>query len=151
MCELLAMSSRRSTPLAFSSETLAAHGGRTARNRDGWGAAFYQDNDVALFREPTAAGDSPLVRVLETYGPSTTLAISHIRRATRGAVAFSNTQPFRSKTSKDSTGTGCQAASVISGTYISSSLMPPCTPIWTWRFSFGSQSLSVRLSFMTSV
>ncbi len=92
MCELLAMSSRRPTRLTFSLEQLAAHGSAAGRNRDGWGAAFYQDSDAALYREPTAAGDSPLVRFVETQGPSTTLAISHIRRATRGAVALSNTQ-----------------------------------------------------------
>jgi glutamine amidotransferase len=94
MCELLAMCSRHPARLTFSLETLAAHSGRTGRNRDGWGAAFYRDNDVALFREPVAASDSPLVRFLETQGPPTTLAISHIRRATRGAVTLSNTQPF---------------------------------------------------------
>lgn len=94
MCELLAMSSRRPTRLTFSLERLAAHGADTSRYRDGWGAAFYQDNDVALFREPAAAWESPLVRFLETQGPSTTLAISHIRSATRGAIALSNTQPF---------------------------------------------------------
>lgn len=94
MCELLAMSSRRPARLTFSLETLAAHGAGTGRYRDGWGAAFYQDNDVVLYREPTAAGDSPLVRFVEAQGPSTTLAISHIRRATRGAVALSNTQPL---------------------------------------------------------
>jgi len=94
MCELLAMSSRRSSRLTFSLETLAAHSRPPGTQRDGWGAAFYLDNDVSLFREPTAASDSPLVRFLETQGPSTTLAISHIRHATRGAVALSNTQPF---------------------------------------------------------
>ena len=94
MCELLAMSSRRSTRLTFSLETLAAHSGGGSETRDGWGAAFYQDNDVALFREPIAASDSPLVRLLEAQGPATTLVISHIRRATRGAVALANTQPF---------------------------------------------------------
>jgi glutamine amidotransferase len=94
MCELLAMSSSRPARLTFSLETLAAHGAAGGRNRDGWGAAFYEDKDVALFREPRAAGDSALVRFLETEGPSTTLAISHIRRATRGAVSLSNTQPF---------------------------------------------------------
>jgi glutamine amidotransferase len=94
MCELLAMSSLRPVRLTFSLETLAAHGAASGRNRDGWGAAFYQDKDVALFREPSAAGDSPLVRFLESQGPSTTLAISHIRRATRGAISLSNTQPF---------------------------------------------------------
>ena len=88
------MSSRRPTRLTFSLETLATHGEPTGKYRDGWGAAFYQDKDVALFREPMAAGDSNLVRFIEKQGPSTTLAISHIRRATRGAVSLSNTQPF---------------------------------------------------------
>jgi glutamine amidotransferase len=56
MCELLAMSSRLPTRLTCSLEELAAHGAGTGRNRDGWGAAFYRDNDVALFRQPAAAG-----------------------------------------------------------------------------------------------
>ncbi len=95
MCELLAMSSLQPAQLTFSLETLAGHGSPAGRTRDGWGAAFYQGNDVALFREPAAAGDSALVRFLETNGPQTTLAISHIRRATRGAVTLANTQPFQ--------------------------------------------------------
>jgi predicted glutamine amidotransferase len=94
MCELLAMSSLRPARLTFSLETLAAHGSPGGRQRDGWGAAFYQGADAALFREPNAAGDSALVRFLESGGPSTTLAISHIRRATRGEVSLANTQPF---------------------------------------------------------
>lgn len=94
MCELLAMSSLRPARLTFSLEALAAHGAADGRSHDGWGAAFYQDRDVALFREPGPAGDSPLVRFLETRGPGTTLAISHIRRATRGATSLANTQPF---------------------------------------------------------
>lgn len=95
MCELLAMSSLRPAQLTFSLETLASHGSPAGRTRDGWGAAFYQGNDVALFREPAAAGGSALVRFLETQGPLTTLAISHIRRATRGEATLANTQPFQ--------------------------------------------------------
>ncbi len=94
MCELLAMSSRRSTQLNFSLQTLAAHSADASSTRDGWGVAFYQGNDAALFREPTAASGSPLVRFLQSQGPSTALAISHIRHATRGALNLSNTQPF---------------------------------------------------------
>jgi glutamine amidotransferase len=94
MCELLAMSSRRPSRLTFSLETLAAHSRPPGKHRDGWGAAFFRDNDVALFREPAAASDSALVRFLEAQGPSTMLAISHIRHATRGEVGLANTQPF---------------------------------------------------------
>ena len=94
MCELIAMSSRCSTQLTLSLQTLAAHSGDTSTTRDGWGVAFYQGKDVALFREPMAASDSPLVHFLQSQGLSTTLAISHIRHATRGALDLSNTQPF---------------------------------------------------------
>lgn len=94
MCELLALSSSRPAHLNISLETLAAHGARAGRSPDGWGAAFYQDKDVALFREPLPAGDSALMRFIEVQGTSTNLAVAHIRRATRGAVNLSNTQPF---------------------------------------------------------
>jgi len=94
MCELLALSSSHAEHLTFSLHTLAARGGPGMSTRDGWGVAFYQGVDVALFREPLAAGDSELVRYLESHGPSTQLAISHIRHATRGAISLANTQPF---------------------------------------------------------
>lgn len=94
MCELLAVSTSRPARLAFSLHTLAARGSPTGGTRDGWGVAFYQRDDVALFREPGAAGDSALVRYLESEGPATGLAISHIRHATQGSVQLSNTQPF---------------------------------------------------------
>jgi glutamine amidotransferase len=94
MCELLALSMSQPARLTFSLHTLAARGGNDGTTRDGWGVAFYQGDDVALFREPGAAGNSALVRYLETEGPSTTLAISHIRHATQGGVQLSNTQPF---------------------------------------------------------
>lgn len=94
MCELLAISSRHQTRLSLSLQTLAAHSAPGSRLRDGWGAAFYQGRDVALYREAGAASDSALVRLLHTEGPVTTLALSHIRRATAGEITLANTQPF---------------------------------------------------------
>lgn len=94
MCELLALSSSRPAHLTFLLQTLAARGGATGSAHDGWGVAFYQGQDVALFREPSAAADSALVGFLESLGPATDLAISHIRHATQGTVSLANTQPF---------------------------------------------------------
>ncbi len=94
MCELLALSTSQPARLTFSLHTLASRGGLNGTTHDGWGVAFYQGADVALFREPLAADGSALVSYLETQGPSTKLAISHIRHATQGTVQFSNTQPF---------------------------------------------------------
>ena len=94
MCELLALSSLQAARLTFSLKTLASHGAVDGNSPDGWGVAFYQGDDVALFRDTAPAGDSALVHYLETVGSSTPLAISHIRRATQGAVTLANTQPF---------------------------------------------------------
>lgn len=94
MCELLALSSSHPARLTFSLQTLAVRGGAVGSLHDGWGVAFYQGADVALFREPAGADDSALVRFLEEDGPATSLAISHIRHATQGSVSLANTQPF---------------------------------------------------------
>jgi len=94
MCELLAMSTSQPARLTFSFRTLASHGRESGNSPDGWGVAFYQGDDVSLFREPLAAGGSPLVDFLESRGPATALAVSHIRRATRGTIRLANTQPF---------------------------------------------------------
>lgn len=94
MCELLALSSSRPVRVTFSLHALAARGGPSGRAHDGWGVAFYQGRDVALFREPAAAAGSALIGHLESQGPPTDLAISHIRHATRGELSLANTQPF---------------------------------------------------------
>jgi predicted glutamine amidotransferase len=94
MCELLAVSTSRPSRLTFSLSALSARSASPGNMRDGWGVAYYQGADVALFREPVAASDSELVRYLEREGPATTLAISHIRHATQGTVTLANTQPF---------------------------------------------------------
>lgn len=94
MCELLGMSSRYPARLTSSLMSLAAHAGGTSRNRDGWGIALYEERDVALFKEAGPASESTLVQLLLAGGPSTTLALGHIRHATQGARTLANTAPF---------------------------------------------------------
>ena len=57
MCELLALSSSHPARLTFSLHALAARGGLAGKQHDGWGVAFCQGTDVALFREPAGAAD----------------------------------------------------------------------------------------------
>ena len=94
VCELLGLSARRPTRLTFSLARFAAHGGRLDQHGDGWGVAFFDGPDLRLYREPAPAAESPLVQFLERCGPASELVVSHIRRATRGAVALRNTHPF---------------------------------------------------------
>lgn len=51
MCELLTMSCRYPARLTSSLTALASHAKGDSRNRDGWGLAFYQGRDVALYRD----------------------------------------------------------------------------------------------------
>ncbi|MFN2287134.1 MAG: class II glutamine amidotransferase [Chromatocurvus sp.] len=94
MCELLAMSCRHPARLTSSLTALTAHAGGDSRNRDGWGLAFYQGRDVALYRDTTPADTGPLVPWLEANGPETTLSLGYIRHATQGTVNLANTGPF---------------------------------------------------------
>ena len=94
MCELLAMSCRHPARLTSSLTALAARAGGESRNRDGWGLAFYQGYDVALYRDTTPADACPLVPWLEAHGPATTLSLGYIRHASQGTITLANTGPF---------------------------------------------------------
>ncbi len=63
-------------------------------NSDGWGAVIYEKNDAYVFREPRLADTSRLAGLLGMCGVESSLAISHIRRATGGAAELRNTHPF---------------------------------------------------------
>lgn len=89
------MSSRYPTSVGFSLEALARRGGLDGPNKDGWGVAYFEGNDVFLLREPSPAAESGLVRFMETNGPPSDLVLSHIRHATQGESVLHNTQPFQ--------------------------------------------------------
>ncbi len=94
MCELFALSASGVVDVRLSLHELARHGGETGIHADGWGVAFLQDRDVALFREPIAAARSPWITCLQTHPVRSDTVLAHIRHATRGAITLENTQPF---------------------------------------------------------
>jgi predicted glutamine amidotransferase len=94
MCELFALAGRFPTTVRFSLERFARHGGLEGPHKDGWGLAYYVDEDVRLVKEPTPAAESVCVRFLQDHPFRSRIVLSHIRRATRGAVAMKNCQPF---------------------------------------------------------
>lgn len=95
MCELFALSSHVPTEVRFSLEVFSRRGGLAGRNKDGWGVAFYQDNDVRLVKEPEPAADSACVRFLQEHPFASSIVVSHIRKATRGIASMKNCQPFQ--------------------------------------------------------
>ncbi|MGI9383832.1 MAG: class II glutamine amidotransferase [Methyloligellaceae bacterium] len=94
MCELFALSSRHPATVDFSLEELARRGGETGPHKDGWGIAYYEDDDVRLIREPSAASESDWLRFVEAHHLRSRTVVSHIRKATIGKRQLSNTQPF---------------------------------------------------------
>lgn len=94
MCELLGVSVEHPIRLRFGWESFALHGSHRAGNPDGWGVAYFADRDVLLLREPGPAVDSPMVEFLARHAPPSRQIISHVRRATVGALSLENTQPF---------------------------------------------------------
>lgn len=94
MCELMAMSALHQTNITLSLTELSRHGGKTDNHEDGWGIAFYQDNDITLFREPGAAAHSHFLKYIKKLEVNSDLVIAHIRQANVGSTQLSNTHPF---------------------------------------------------------
>ncbi|MDH4190819.1 MAG: class II glutamine amidotransferase [Betaproteobacteria bacterium] len=94
MCELFAMSSRDPANLRFSLEAFSRRGGLGGANKDGWGIAWYVDEDVRLVKEPEPAAESACVRFIQDHPFAATIALSHIRKATQGRSVMKNCQPF---------------------------------------------------------
>jgi predicted glutamine amidotransferase len=95
MCELFAMSSRLPADVQLSLEAFSRRGGLAGPHKDGWGVAYYAGQDVRLVKEAEPGSDSACVRFMLEHPFRTSLALSHIRKATRGATAMKNCQPFQ--------------------------------------------------------
>ena len=94
MCELFAMSARHATTVSLSLEEFSRHGGLTGPHKDGWGIGWYEDGDIRVIKESHASASSACARFIQTNPFSSSLVISHIRKATLGPVASRNCQPF---------------------------------------------------------
>ncbi len=94
MCELFAMSSFKPAEASFSLDEFSKHGGLTDRHKDGWGIAYYDDNDARIIKEACSASESAYLDFIKSRSILSTIIISHIRLATRGEVSVRNTQPF---------------------------------------------------------
>ncbi len=94
MCELFALSARAPATVRLSLEEFSRHGGLSGAHKDGWGLAWYEGRDVHLVRENVPAAGSACVRFIQEHPFSSTLVLSHIRKATQGGRTLANCQPF---------------------------------------------------------
>ena len=92
MCELLGVCFNKevSFRLAFSGLKAGAQ-----ENPDGWGAAWYDEYGSQIIKESRPALRSRLADEFQEHlGARSRIFLSHIRRATRGRVGYTNTHPF---------------------------------------------------------
>ena len=88
------MSARRPTTVNLSLEEFSRHGGLSGPHKDGWGIGWYEEGDIRLVKETAPAASSACVRFIQNHPFSSSLVLSHIRKATLGSVASRNCQPF---------------------------------------------------------
>jgi len=88
------MSASVPADVRFSLEEFSRHGGLTGPHKDGWGIAYYAQGDVRLVKEPLPAHDSACLRFIQDHPFAAALVVSHIRKATQGALSLPNCQPF---------------------------------------------------------
>lgn len=94
MCQLLGMNCNTPTDIQFSFEGFARRGGLTDEHADGWGIAFFEDSAARCFIDNTPASASPVAELIRSYPIRSKHVISHIRKATVGAVKLPNCHPF---------------------------------------------------------
>lgn len=95
MCQLLGMSCKQPTSIGFSFEGFRARGGLTDEHKDGWGIAFYRDQQAQVFLDEAPAAESRLAEAIYNTNLRSKTIIAHIRKATVGDVKLSNCHPFR--------------------------------------------------------
>ena len=94
MCELFAMCSSLPAEVSFSLDEFSKHGGLTDLHKDGWGIAYYDDNDARIIKEACTASNSTYLKFVKDLSIHSKIIVSHIRLATQGEVSTRNTQPF---------------------------------------------------------
>lgn len=88
------MSSSTPTEVSFSLDEFSKHGGLTDKHKDGWGIAYYDDNDARILKEACSASESSYLKFIKHLKIQSKTIISHIRLATQGEISIRNTQPF---------------------------------------------------------
>lgn len=94
MCQLLGMNCNTPTDVRFSFSGFSQRSGNTGDHCDGWGIAFFEGKGVRHFVDHARALDSPVADLIRRYPIKSENVISHIRKATHGAVSLQNCHPF---------------------------------------------------------
>jgi predicted glutamine amidotransferase len=95
MCQLLGVSCKQPADINFTFEGFRARGGLTDEHKDGWGIAFFRNDNFDVFLDHQPAANSELAAEINSAGIKSKTIIAHIRKATVGEVKLSNCHPFQ--------------------------------------------------------
>ena len=90
MCMLLGFSGQIQYDIG---KLVSSFFGNSIKHPHGWGMGVYDNNELTLVKQATAAYKSEYAKNISAYVPGR-LAIAHIRYATVGRKAYLNTHPF---------------------------------------------------------
>lgn len=94
MCQLLGMNCNVPTDICFSFEGFSHRGGSTDEHKDGWGISFFEGKGCRTFMDVQPSAESVVSELVKRYPIRSLNVISHIRKASIGAVNLENTHPF---------------------------------------------------------
>lgn len=91
MCQILGISFKKPTSWNKAWDKFRQ---RAAQNPDGWGIAYGDINGLAVVKQPDRADRSVLAAALGKIELPAPVMIGHVRLASRGSIAITNTHPF---------------------------------------------------------
>ncbi len=98
MCQLLGMNANTPTDIGFSFTGFRKRGGKTDHHEDGFGIAFFEQNEcglgLRLFHDDKPSYHSPVADLVNNYPIKAMNVIAHIRKATIGGHCLANIHPF---------------------------------------------------------
>jgi len=96
LCRLFGLISDKKADVAL--EFFGGHRGihlQSRYNPHGWGFGWYENGKPVVYKEPLPLYRSPIARkIAYRHSLQTNLVISHVRLATEGDIAVTNTHPF---------------------------------------------------------
>lgn len=94
MCQLLAVTSASTISPHYSLQSFFQRAGNTDEHTDGWGAAFFHEDQLTVKMNTSAAATCKEATLLSRSHIKSYTLIGHIRKATYGCISQKNTHPF---------------------------------------------------------
>lgn len=94
MCQLFGINSKQPVAASFELSGFMRRGGDTDHHADGWGIAFIEPDNCAIYSDAQASINSPTAKRVTEQPLQARNVIAHVRKATHGGISAQNCHPF---------------------------------------------------------